>query len=73
MASITSPHGETYTVPDEAVSSLRAQGWRAPGTGERPSAEWSIKRLREYAAAHEVDLGKARLKADVLAAISQAG
>ncbi|MCC5781381.1 hypothetical protein CRM73_00160 [Kocuria sp. CCUG 69068] len=40
-------------------------------SGETPSGEWTLRRLREYAQAHGVDLGEARSKADVLDALSK--
>lgn len=39
-------------------------------TPEAPNEEWTVEQLREHAAAHEVDLGGATKKADILAALT---
>lgn len=38
---------------------------------ETPSEEWTLRRLREYATTHDVDLGDARTKAEVLQVLTQ--
>lgn len=38
---------------------------------DAPSGEWTLRRLREYAQAHDVDLGEARTKKDVLDVLTQ--
>lgn len=36
-----------------------------------PSAKWTVAALRDYATAHDIDLGDASSKADILAAIAR--
>lgn len=52
----------TVVTPVEVVQEVDAE----------PSEAWTVPRLQECAAAHEIDLGEATKKADILAAI-QAG
>ena len=43
-----------------------------PDTGDTPVAKMTVGELREYAAEHDIDLGDATRKDDILAAIAAA-
>lgn len=51
----------------------REAGMRPPrDSGAFPSESWTVKRLREYATAHDIDLGGASVKSDILNAVTAA-
>lgn len=51
----------------------REAGMRPPrDSGEFPSEAWTVKRLRSYADTHDIDLGGASVKADILTAVTAA-
>lgn len=62
---------DTVTVDDRTGRQLIRDGWaRLPGVSDLASL--SVAELRAHAAKHNVDLGSARKKADILAAVEAA-
>jgi len=65
-------------VPEEEIKRLlEGEFIESDGTVEEdsfpdgdPSEEWTVKQLRAYAKAFDVDLGKATSKPDILAALA---
>lgn len=68
---------QQITVPDDVVDDYTARGWAAPGAPALatpdPLDTMTVPQLRTYAEDHDIDLGTAKLKADIRAAIDQAG
>lgn len=63
------------TVPDDVADSYTSRGWvrhGAPAPAEHGLDTMTIPQLREHAQTHGIELGAARLKADIRAAIDAA-
>lgn len=74
------PPGATVELSDQVARSLpeglleRASGRQAQAErSETPDESWTVAQLREYAGENGIELGNARSKADILAAIEAAG
>lgn len=66
--------GVVVSVADEKVSRLGAE-WRpiddsAPAKSETPDLSWKVAEIREFAEANGIDLGDAKKKDELLAAIA---
>ena len=57
---------------DPAEPEPEAKAEVEPDTGDTPVARMTVGELREYAAEHDIDLGDATRKDDILAAIAAA-
>ena len=70
--------GRVVDVPEDQVERYTALGW-APAENEpdpeagEPSKAWKVDALRAYAAEHDIDLGAATKKDEILAVITAAG
>lgn len=65
---------EGYIVPLEVIDAYQGVDPAPPADAEpTPTEDWKNAEIREWAEAHSVDLGGATTKADMLAAISDAG
>lgn len=67
---------EGYLVPEAVLDAFHAKG---KSTGEEPAepeptptSDWKNPAIKDWAQAHDVDLGDATTKADMLAAIAAA-
>lgn len=57
---------------DDSKDDRFTSGWKTPGAAaksETPDKSWKVPELKAYAAEHDIDLGDATKKEDVLAAI----
>lgn len=69
MTRLVNRAGVVVSVSSETATRL-GPDWSPEGsTG--PDASWTVKQMREYADAHDIDVDGLTKKADVLAAISQ--
>lgn len=55
------------------VQETAAPAGPARPAGELPTEDWTVKELREYAKAHEVTLGEAKAKDQILAVLAENG
>lgn len=63
---------DPYEVQPEPVEAQPAAEDEPSGTSDAPDfSAMGLAELREYAAAHEIDLGEATRKADIVAILSQ--
>lgn len=68
MPTLSNRAGVVVSVSAETAA-LLGQDWsRQQGTV--PDASWTVRRLREYAESHGINIGGAVKKADILAALS---
>lgn len=74
MATLTKD-GRQITVPDTEIGYYATQGWQSPGGAPPvtsgfpegpPEESWKAGELKAYADAHEIDLGDATTKKDIL-------
>ena len=66
---------QTVSVPDATVDDYLERGWLRPGDAAAstlPTADWTNDQIRAYADTHGIDLTGARVKADMLDAITAA-
>lgn len=66
--------GAVVNVSDEKAKQL-GTGWASPDgkaaeRSETPDKTWKVDELKAYAAEHEIDLGEATKKDEIIAAIS---
>jgi len=62
-----------YQVPDAVLAAFHeAIDGTADDAEATPTSDWKNAEIKDWAAAHEVDLGDATTKADMLAAIAAA-
>lgn len=57
---------------DDSKDDRFASGWKTPGEdakSETPDKTWKVAELKAYATEHQIELGDATKKDDVLAAI----
>lgn len=85
MALMQSPHGgKAHQIKRAGVQALVNLGWEVlepdepePTAPEIPEGDpddsWSVKQLRAYAREHDVDLGGATRKDDILDALAGTG
>lgn len=86
MATLTNAAGAVVTVPDTEVDFYRGDGWYLPGEANTPAAgdsppadsatpdsTWAIADLKTFSEEHGIELGRAKKKDDILAAIAAAG
>lgn len=65
-------------VPDARAGYFTDKGWRVVQTTSggdgptEPNESWKVDELKAYAAEHDIDLGDATKKADIVAAIAGA-
>jgi hypothetical protein len=64
---------EGYVVPLAVIDAYHGAGDVQQSAPPVPTDEWKNAEIREWADAHDVDLGDATKKADMLAAIDAAG
>lgn len=76
MTTVTNPKtGATVTVPDDVAESYTSRGWVRPGMpapAEQGLDAMTVAELRAHADAQDIDLGSAKRKADIRAAIEAA-
>lgn len=77
VVGVTFVDGEGETTNDSALEYFQRQGYEvvydAPLFPEGvPAKAWKVDELKAYAAAHEVDLGEAKTKDEILAALTPA-
>ena len=63
--------GAALVVP--GVQETPAPAGPARPAGEAPTEDWTVKELREYAKLHEVTLGEAKAKDQILAVLAENG
>lgn len=77
MATIRLRNGTTVTVPDKVAESYTSRGRvnTSPVPAEQPHGldTMTVADLRQHAERHGIDIGSAKLKADIRAAIDAAG
>lgn len=64
---------EGYVVPLAVIEAYHGTGEVVETAPATPTEEWKNREIKDWATAHEVDLGDATTKADMLAAIAAAG
>lgn len=75
--SVVRTQSEGYLVPQTVIDHYEAPGGAEPvetpaQVDDGPNADWKNDDIKAYAAEHEIDLGSATTKADMLAAIAEA-
>ncbi|QKS20990.1 hypothetical protein HUN58_14635 [Curtobacterium sp. Csp1] len=68
MVNITDHRGNQFTVPDEVADDYRAPGIAVPAPADDPAPDEHTHNgdIRAWADRHDVDLGDATTKADML-------
>lgn len=77
MANLQHSNGRRVNVPDDSVDYYLDKGWTRVGAQPAPKGypdgtpddSWKNDEIEAYAAAKSIDLGSAKKKADMLAAI----
>jgi hypothetical protein len=68
MIRVRPPFGNAVVLVTEArASQLEPQGWSRV---HNPDGSWRVAELKEYAAVHNIDLGDATKKSDILAVLT---
>jgi hypothetical protein len=62
-----------YQVPDAVLDAFHGAADTEVAASTSPTSDWKNADIRDWADAHDVDLGDATTKADMLAAIDAAG
>ena len=62
---------EEIEASEESDDDSATEETEATAETEAPSNEWTLRQLREYAQANDIDLGEARVKADILEVLNQ--
>lgn len=74
MGRYKTDHGVTVNVDDELAARIGAR-WKPVGADEQPEgdpdASWTLPQLKTYASEHGIDLGGAKTKPKILAAITE--
>lgn len=68
MVNITDQHGNQFTVPDQVADDYREPGVVVPAPADDPAPDERTHNgdIRAWADRHDVDLGDATTKADML-------
>lgn len=77
MTKLQHPRGRVIDVPEARAAFYSERGWgvvpEAPAFPDgEPTADWKADELKAYAAEHDIDLGDATKKADIVDAITAA-
>jgi len=77
MGRFKTPTGSVVNVDDDLAARIGATWKPLDGSEEvpegTPTESWKVPELRAYAAEHDIDLGDAKKKDEILAAIAGAG
>lgn len=73
-ARLTNTATGVTVVVDDALAATLGGEWQAEGAlpSGTPGKSWKVPQLKAYAAEHDIDLGGATTKDDILAAITAA-
>lgn len=67
-------HGDVLppNVDEESLENLKSLGFVEEQKSDDPDTTWTVPDLKAFAVEHEIDLGDATKKADILAALAAA-